>query len=193
LHYRLSVSSREAKPGFWLARATIQRLDSDEEIDGVQVSGKSEEQALAALVEPLREHVKVLPSVPHQWGKTELHQLLADYREFNDGLTSILVGLQKSLSAGTLTESELHDAYWKAREKAVQGGVALAARLSQLTEQDRVELMTASDEAYRRQEDTRNLDDLDSRDALFAFIASPSDAVLKAHETHLRRWDESSQ
>lgn len=187
-YYRLAISSREAQPGFWIARGTVYRQDSDEEVDGAQVSGESEEEAMDSLFAPLLKCVLSLSTVPREWNKTELRSLLQNYRKFNDELTSILASLQKSLASGGLDSSMLHASYWKAREAAAQGSISLARRLAALSESDRVSLMSSDDEVYLNQSRPQNLDDLDSRSALFDFILEPSEAVVIAHELHLRRW-----
>ncbi|GAB3254623.1 hypothetical protein GCM10027296_22960 [Chitinimonas naiadis] len=191
-HYHLSISSRKERDGFWIVRGTVSRRDSDEEVGGKQVSGVSEELALSALVGPLREYIESLPVPPYEWGRTELRKLLVDYRKFNNELTFILANLQKSLAAGVLSEQDLHAAYWAAREYATKGSVMIGHRLAVLPENDQIDLMTSSEAVYLDPTNPWNLDDLDGRSALFEFFAAPSKAVVVAHETHLRRLEESA-
>jgi hypothetical protein len=92
--------------------------------------------------------------------------------------------LQTLRAAGNLTALALRQLYWKSTKFALQNSVKFAHRLAALSERDQVDLMTSSDDVYRDLADPWNLDDFDSRAALFEFIVSPSAAVLEAHKVH---------
>lgn len=183
-YYRVKVSSREAQPKLWFARLAVERLDSGERVGGIQCSGDTQHQALLILSGKVRSCIDNLPCPPPEWGRIELRKLIADYRQFNDELTGILVALKKRLEANTLTAECLHDEYWKARDFSIEGSVMFARRLAQLSEQDRISLMTSADYIYQDQINPWSIDDMDSRSALFEFIVEPSEDVIKAHEVH---------
>ncbi|MCE3607826.1 hypothetical protein LXA47_30125 [Massilia sp. P8910] len=185
--HRIVLHVREVQTNFHFARATVERLDSGEQIGGVQKSGATPEQALDSVAASLEECVASCPRPPAEWGRLELRSLLVDYRKFNDELTSILVKLQKLRANGHLSESNLHDLYWQSRNFSVKNIATLTHRLAAMSDQDRIDLMTSPDEVYRNLADPCHLDDYDGRAALFEFIVNPSDEVLEAHEAHKAR------
>ena len=185
--YRIVLHVREVETHLHVARSTVKRLDSGEDVGGVQKSGATPEQALHSLAAALDECVNSFPRPPAEWGRVELRSLLVDYRKFNDALASILVKLQKLRETDRLSSSILHDLYWKSRKFSVKSIALLTHRLAAMSEQDRIELMTSPYEVYRNLADPYHLDDYDGRAALFEFIVNPSDEVLEAHEAHKAR------
>jgi hypothetical protein len=164
------------------------RLDTGEEVEGIQQSGESQAEALESIEASLLALVASLDRPPHEWNRVELRNLLRAYRNYNDGLTAILARLQRALAAGTLDATSMHSEFWKAREAAIDGSMELASQLGAVSERDRIDLMTSADAAYLDPADPYNLDDLDARRALFRFVLDPSAAVIEAHHRHLARW-----
>ncbi|MDQ1924720.1 hypothetical protein [Massilia pseudoviolaceinigra] len=171
--HRIVLHVREVQANFHFARATVERLDSGEQIGGVQKSGATPEQALHSLAATLDDYVASFPRPPAEWGRLELRSLLVDYRKISYELTSILVKLQKLRENGHLSESNLHDLYWKSRNLSVKNISTLTHRLAAISEQDRIDLMTSPDDVYRNLTNPWNLDDYDTRASLFEFIVSP--------------------
>lgn len=186
--YRLATACRETRPGYWIARATVCRLDTGEEVKGIQHSGESQAEALEAIKASLPALIASLDRTPNEWGRVQLRNLLRAYRNYNDALTAILVRSQRALASGTLDSTLMHSEFWEAREVAVDGSMELARQLAALPEQDRIDLMTSPDAAYLDPMAPFNLDDLDARRALFRFVLNPSAAVIDAHQRHLARW-----
>lgn len=113
-----------------------------------------------------------------------MRMLLVDYKIFREELTRVLVKLQDLRLAENLSEFDLRQSYWKSMDFVILNTINLSQRLYLLSEDDRIDLMIASDEAYKNQTNPWNLDDLEARSELFKFIANPSDEVVKAHELH---------
>lgn len=191
-YYRLAVSHRQVNENYWLARVTIRRADTDEEVDGVQVSGASEEMAMAHLVTRLEGYTPSILPVPCDWQKLEVRSLLSDYRKLNDELTSMLSELKKGLDSGRLQASSLERAFRTVQERSTLAALDFARRLAKLPESDLVGLMTAGEDVYMNGANPYNIDDLYARAALFEFIINPGPNVLAAHSAHMSRLDKES-
>ena len=187
VYYRTEISCRETRPQLWFARLVVERKDSSERVGGIQCSGASQQQASELLSAKFGNYITTLPRPPHEWERIELRKLLINYRKFNDELTTILVALQKEQKAQTLTVEHLHDEFWKARDIATKGGAEFTQRLVQLSEQDRISLMTSPECVYQDPTNPWSLDDMGSRSALFDFIIEPSKDVIGAHQAHEHR------
>lgn len=182
--YRTGLRCREAGPGFWMARAEIKRVDSGETVGGAQRSGETRERACDSLMRNFETNFHDLPRPPPEWGRVDLRMILIDYQAFNDKLTSALVHLQESRASGTLSESELHRIFWESRNLEIESTKILSKRMGNISEADRIALMTSPDGAYKNQTDPWNLDDMEQRSRLFQFIEDPSPEVVRAHEIH---------
>jgi hypothetical protein len=191
--YAVQVSLRHRSPTRCRVLAGIYRKDVHEEVDCLVVSGNDQESALAELRNRLPRFLAPFERPPHHWGRVELRKLLTDYRKHNNELTSIAMRLKKLWESQGLTDEEMHSGHWTVREKAATGAIELTWRLAALTEQDRIDLMTASDQTYQNLANPWNLDDLDGRRALFGYMHNPSEAVVRAHQAHLARWGSASQ
>lgn len=186
-YYQVNVVRLQMKASYWHLRAHIFRTDSSELVGGHIVSTSQPDADIYLLLEPLTAKINELPQPPYEW-LSPARGLLRDYRSFNDQLTSILVGLNRCLSKGELSEDELHKRFWEARELAIKGAIGLSHRLFKLEEQEQVDLMQSADAAYADPIDAYHLDDLDGRVALFELMDNPSAAVIQAQEMHRQRW-----
>ena len=128
--YRLATACREMRPKYWIARVTVCRLDTGEEVEGIQQAGESQAEALGSIEASLPALVASLDRPPHEWNRVELRNLLRAYRNYNDGLTAILVRLQRALASGTLDATSMHSEFWKAREAAIDGSMELTSQLA---------------------------------------------------------------
>lgn len=185
-YYRVVMTCREAR-GNWIARATVRRIDTDESVGGQQRSGKSREIALNLVVEKLNNFVDSFPRPPAEWGRVALRQLLVDYEEFKYKLTLALDELEKLRSAETLSASDLQQFYNKNIDFVIENTVAFAQRLQNLSEQDRIDLMTSPEHVYQNLMTPWNFDDRVSRSEIFKFIINPSSEVIRANEIHDNR------
>lgn len=187
-YYKVSITCLSKGDGIWKASAKVLRIDSEEDVGGVAIIDKSSERALSRVREELGPYLLTLPRPPYQWGRVHLRKILSDYRRFNNELTMILVTLQEKLSKNELFEATLHDEFWKARHLATESCIEFVRRVESLSEEDQVDLMTASDDAYEHPENPWYLDELDSRSALFGYFLNASSAVIDAHKAHQLRY-----
>ena len=182
-YYRVVLTCREAR-GHWTARATVRRIDTDEAVGGEQRYGESKGHALSLAVENLDSYLDSLPRPPVEWGRVALRQLLVDYKEFNYKLTSSVMKLEKLRCAGTLSAVDLHEFHWGNRDFVIKNSIIFARKLQNLSEQDRIDLMTSPESVYMDPIDPWNLGDRDARSEIFEFIVNPSPEVIGAHEIH---------
>lgn len=192
-YYNVVLHTRLALHGLYLARVSVERVDSGEKVGGIQRSGGSVEDAVNCIKVTLADYISTLPRPPVEWGRLELRRLLADYRTFKDEL--IRVGIRaKSLDSSSGPESaSVQQIYRKSMDFTIRRSTLFTQRLAAMAEQDQVDLMTSAEPVYQDFTNPWHLDDYDSRAALFEFIINPSDNVRDAHQAHLARGESSTR
>ncbi|NHZ98589.1 hypothetical protein [Massilia sp. CCM 8734] len=183
-YYYVDMQCREVKPNFWIVRVEVKRIDSNEVVGGSQRSGESRESAFKLIIENFDKNFSLLPRPPPEWERMDLRSLLIDYKVFSDKLTAFLVQLEKLRRSGSLSESDLHRSYWGSRDLLIDYTKVFSRKLNEISEVDRIALMTSYDDAYKNRTDPWNLEDLQRRSDLFRFIENPSQEVVRAHEIH---------
>lgn len=167
------VERRPAKPAGprWRAAATVLRNDTDEPVVHVsasEVSAEAAERKRDAVVES-----KLLTlEPPKDWGRDPtIPHLIRRYLQLRDEVYGIV---QRAEAAAEPEASLLRrdaEAYERAEVEALSAFVAV------LTEQQRVELATPTEEQWSRREDPRVLDILTAKKRLLRLISDPSPAV----------------
>jgi hypothetical protein len=107
VYYDIHVVSRDLDSLKWQARATVVRKDTNESVARVQTWSDTNEDAMMVLEKKLKPVIESLPRPPHEWNNLRVRQILIAYREFNDKITSIYVGLEKQRKSGCLSEDGL--------------------------------------------------------------------------------------
>lgn len=166
----------------------IIRNDSNEQVGGIGRQGASREDLLASIEKEISVFMLNIRRPPPEWQKLEVRKIIVEYHRLNYELTSNLARLNASLRTGKLSEDELHEGFWRAREEACKGGASLALKIASLVESDRINLMTSPEEFYGDADNPWYMDDLDARSALFDFIINPSPEVMAAHQAHVQKW-----
>lgn len=184
-----TVETRVRQRGTWKALASVYRSDVRQEVGCLISAGDTQEQALLNLNAKLPGYLASLKRPPHQWGRSELLKLLIDYRRYHNALTNVSVDLRSQKESNSLSLDKLLSTFNLGIQEAVRGAMDLTWRLAEISEQDRIDLMTSAEEAYRDPSNDWNFDDLDGRAALFEYIHRPSTAVREAHATHLANWN----
>lgn len=182
-YYRVVLTCRYAR-GLWIARGDVRRTDTDESVGGDQRMGKTQDEAVNLVAENLDSAINSFPRPPPEWGRVALRMLLVDYEKFDYTLTSAVIKLEQSRSAGTLTRADLLEFHHKNSDFITENSIKFSQRLQSLSEQDRIDLMTSPEDVYREPMDAWKLADLKNRSDLFRFIVHPSPEVISAHHNH---------
>jgi hypothetical protein len=160
----------------WRAAADIVRKDTDELVEHIRVRETSAEIAEQRLATAIEAKLKALQR-PTDWGRDPtIPHLLQRYLEVRDQLYGIA---QRAEEAAALPEAAMLKRDAEAYEHAEFE--ALRKQVAQLTEQQRLELATPTEDHRANREDARVLDTLTAKKRLSQLIPNPSPAVQAAY------------
>lgn len=158
----------------WRAAATIARVDTGEAVERLSVFASSASEAEAQLAARIEGALAALPK-PRDWGRDPtVLRLLRSYLRLRDEV----YGLCERTGGAAAAE-----AYER------EGMEALRQQVEALTEAQRLELATATEEELRRRDDPNVLDALTARSRLCALLSARSPAVEAARVRLTRALD----
>ncbi len=184
IHYLLSEES-----GKWLARVRITRKDTNEYVPGgftVYESDKKNviEKTLATINDSLMPKIEALGS-PLEWD-TEVRRILVECAKYRRAILKFGSYCHDCI-ATQADDEEFGLEYAKFWQRFIKATSILSKRIEELTPQERIDLLISPDSVFENPSDSLSLEDLDSRNMIYGYFATPSEQEKIAHETHLKK------
>jgi hypothetical protein len=177
-HPYFRIERRPAKyaGGPWRAAATLVRKDTDEPVEHVSAKAASAEAAERQLTAAVEARLAALER-PKDWGRDPtIPRLLQRYLQVNDQVYGIVLRAEAATEPEASMLRRDAEAYERAELQAIEEQIAA------LTESQRRELATPTEEQWARRQDPRVLDILTAKKRLSQFIPNPSPAVQAGYQ-----------
>jgi hypothetical protein len=179
-YYKLHVSYFELTSNSCFAICKIERNDSCEFLnETLRSKANNRQEALSDLYNLVKAKINELEK-PHDWNNLDpVRMLVNSHLRFIKELDSKWDCLDLNDADTNIVTSEIVDIVSKYT-------ISVCHNLIDFNEGDLVRLVNCDDPAFYTAENAKQIDAMTD---LFAYVKSPSDAVLLAHESHIAKME----
>jgi hypothetical protein len=177
-HPYFRIERRPAKyaGGPWRAAAAIVRKDTDEPVDHISAKAASAEAAEQQLTAAVEDRLAALER-PKDWGRDPtVPRVVQRYLQMSDQVYGIVQRAEVAAEPEASLLRRDAEAYERAELQAI------AEQIAALTESQRRELATPTEEQWARRQDPWVLDILTTKKRLSQLIPDPSPAVEAGYQ-----------
>jgi hypothetical protein len=177
--FEVTVSINKLSDTSWIGRSRIKRRDTEELVDGFNVFDSSEGGLRKALSSRIQERLMQLGQ-PLDWGKPDkVNRILNKYLAFQEEEANVFFAVREDRS-----DTGVAKALTQMRDLCIANAIELTREIATLSDVEKLTLVSASQEEYGTNDDSRLLDVLRAKYFLFEYILCPTPEIIAAHETH---------
>ena len=177
---------REILEGRWTGSADVFRNDTGEEVKGgTSKSGKTKEEVEKLILEFMGNKSDYLSTSPKDW-ESVTRKILARSFFLGQKITSYNVAVDNAVSNGRWNEGEPEKYYYFCIE-IIQEALDIARGIESLSEEDRKDLLTVSDDLYADPDDPWDLDERSKREVIFDYFLNPTEEEIALFDLHQKK------
>lgn len=183
-YFEISVSVKQDESGkVWTGEALITRQDTGEEVRGGCVCyGNSRESIFHQIQEHLDGTAQTLLTPPPDWN-SQARKLLVKHLRMGHAVTNFALLLQNVLGDNDEAEKLIDDLFALCSNIS-SDTISIVKEVTNMNDEERMELLTSDDDVYVKQDDPWNLDDFYARLQLFKYFINPSEKEVAQHQLH---------
>lgn len=182
-YYQVDYKINQNEDGFWSGWANVTRKDTGEEAGyGASGFGKNIDEVNREVFNKIKKISIKLSIQPKDWNsKTKI--ILARCLKLTDTITSCGIFIKENVPEHVVDKVE--ECFLDLCGYLINEVISIVKDLNELSNDERIGLLTSKKEVYNEPLDLWHLDDLKARENIFKFFIKPTIDEINAHELHI--------
>jgi hypothetical protein len=183
-YYQVSYEIKQSEDGYWFTMANVTRKDTGEEARfGASGFGKNSDEANSEVFDKIKKISRELSIQPKDWD-SKGNKILARCLRISDEVTSCGIFIKENVPENVY--DKLDDCFMNLCGYLINEVISIVKDISELSTDERLELLTSKQEVYNEPLDLWHLDDMKARELIYKFFLNPSMEEIKANESHIK-------